>query len=411
MNLSHIIKKKIALSLAAIIASVTAMAQTAPGAAEKTVTSGYNQLAILLVVMTVVLAFVVWGLGQVLVALSRQVMDKQKSSGAGKALTTLLVITLLFVAQTAAAQTDATAVKEVPNYGGLSASTYYMFLIVIVTEVLAILFLTFSIRRIHAELMPQADPSVAKKSAISEWWASLDKKVFTKAIPLEKEADHLLDHDYDGIKELDNALPPWWKYGFYFTIAVAFIYILNFHVLGRGESPTQEYVTEMNKAKAEKEIFEANNKDKVDENNVPMADAAGIAAAKEIFITKCKPCHGEQGQGGVGPNLTDDYWLHKGSLNDIFHTIKNGYPDKGMQSWANDFTPKQISFLASFIKSIHGTNPPNPKAPQGDLYTETGAPAAAGDSTKAGKTDSLSVKKIITAVSSKKDSAGVAAKK
>jgi cytochrome c oxidase cbb3-type subunit 3 len=143
-----------------------------------------------------------------------------------------------------------------------------------------------------------------------------------------------------------------------------------------------------------------------------MADAAGLAAAKEIFVVKCKPCHGEQGQGGVGPNLTDDYWLHKGSLNDIFHTIKNGYADKGMQSWANDFTPKQISFLASYVKSIHGTNPPNPKAPQGDLYSEkAAAPAATGDSAKAGKTDSAAVKKAVVAVSNKKDSVGVAAKK
>jgi cytochrome c oxidase cbb3-type subunit 3 len=410
MNLSYLIKKKSILSLAALFASASVMAQNAPAAAEKTVTSSYNQLAILLVVMTVVLAFVVWGLGQVLVALSRQVMDKQKNSGTGKALTTLLVVTLLFVAQTAAAQTDAaaTAVKEVPNYGGLSASTYYMFLIVIVTEVLAILFLTFSIRRIHAELMPQADAAAAKKSQLGEWWSNLDKKVFTKAVPVEKEADYLLDHNYDGIQELDNALPPWWKYGFYITIVVAFIYILNFHVLGNGESPSQEYVTEMNKAKAEKDIFDANNKDKVDESNVPMADAAGLAAAKEIFITKCKVCHGEKGEGLVGPNLTDDYWLHKGSLNDIYNTIKMGYSEKGMQSWANDFSPKQISFLASYVKSIHGTNPPNAKAPQGELYVETKAANATADSAKAGKIDSAAAKNTVT-VSPKKDSA--AAKK
>lgn len=391
MNLSSLIKKSI-LSLTALVATAAAMAQNAPATAEQTVTSGTNQLAILLVVMTLILAFVIWGLGQVLVVLSRQVMEKQKQSGAGKALSAILV--LLLVSQFASAQTTApAAVKELPNYGGLSSTTFYFFVIVIVTEVLAILFLAFVIRRVYTELVP-AQEAAAKNSPLKEWWSNLDKKIFTKAIPVEREADYLLDHNYDGIQELDNALPPWWKYGFYVTVVVAVIYIFNFHVMGNGKNPSQEYVDEMNKAKVELEIYEANNKDKVDEKNVPMADAAGLATAKEYFIAKCKVCHGEKGEGLVGPNLTDDYWLHKGSLNDIYNTIKVGYADKGMQSWANDFSPKQISFLASYVKSLHGTNPPNPKAPQGELYVETKAGVAAADSAAA-KTakDSAAVKK------------------
>jgi cytochrome c oxidase cbb3-type subunit 3 len=131
----------------------------------------------------------------------------------------------------------------------------------------------------------------------------------------------------------------------------------------------------------EKEIYEANNKDKIDENNVPMADDAGIAQAKTIFETKCWPCHGKLGEGGAGPNLTDDYWLHKGSLNDIYHTIKTGYPEKGMQSWSAEYTPKEISYLATFVKKLRGTNPPNSKAPQGDLYSETTSTPSADSST------------------------------
>lgn len=403
MNLSSLINKKSILSLTALTASAAAMAQNAPANAAPTVTSGTNQLAILLVVMTLILAFVIWGLGQVLVVLSRQVMEKQKQSGAGKALSAILV--LLLASQFASAQTTtAAAVKEVPNYGGLSSTTFYFFVIVIVTEVLAVLFLAFAIRRVYTELVPEQQ-GAAKKSQLGEWWANLDKKVFTKAIPVEREADYLLDHNYDGIQELDNALPPWWKYGFYITVVVAVIYMFNFHVMGNGKNPSQEYVAEMEKAKIELEIFEANNKDKVDEKNVPMADAAGLAEAKEYFIAKCKVCHGEKGEGLVGPNLTDDYWLHKGSLNDIYNTIKIGYADKGMQSWANDFTPKQISFLASYVKSLHGTNPPNPKAPQGELYVETkGAPAGA-DTAKAGKADTAAVKTTVTAVKAVKDTA------
>jgi len=257
--------------------------------------------------------------------------------------------------------------------------------------------------------LPQKEVAVAKKSVLTEWWAGLDKKIFTKAVAVEKEADILLDHDYDGIKELDNALPPWWKYGFYITIAIAFVYLLNFHVLGNGKNPTEEYVAEMENARIQKEIFEAGNKDKIDEKNVPMADAAGLARAKEIFVTKCFACHGNLGQGGVGPNLTDDFWLHKGSLNDIYNTIKVGYADKGMQSWANDFTPKEMSFLASYVRTLKGTNPPNPKAPQGDLYTETAAATVVADSAKTAKPDSASLNKM--AVTNKKDSAKAIIKK
>jgi len=220
----------------------------------------------------------------------------------------------------------------------------------------------------------------------------------TRAIPLEKEADVMLDHDYDGIRELDNALPPWWKYGFYITIGIAIIYFFNFQVLGYGKNPTQEYNDEMAKASLQKEMYEANNKDKIDENNVTMADASGLAQAKEIFTTKCFPCHGKLGEGGAGPNLTDNYWLHKGSLNDIYKTIKNGYPDKGMQSWASVYSPKEISYLASYVKTLHGTNPPNAKAPQGDLYIDSSVvnPGTKADSSATGKEKMGNTIKVIT---------------
>jgi cytochrome c oxidase cbb3-type subunit 3 len=182
---------------------------------------------------------------------------------------------------------------------------------------------------------------------------------------VEKEADVMLDHDYDGIRELDNALPPWWKYGFIITIAIAFVYLGYFHAFGSGKNPTEEYAAEMESARIEKEIYESNNKDKVDENNIAMADASGIKAGQILYETNCVACHIKDGGGNVGPNLTDDYWLHKGSLNDIYKTIKNGYPDKGMQSWAKTFSPKEISLLASYVKSLKGTKPAAPESPPG----------------------------------------------
>lgn len=407
MRFIPFINKKITMAVALMLAVFSASAQDA-AAAEKTVVSSYNQLATLLVVMTVVLAFVIWGLGQVLVMLSRQMMEKSKNTA--KVVAALIVTSLLFASQSASAQDAAnTVVKEVPNYGGLSSTSFYFFVTVIVVEVLAVLFLAFSIRRIYTDLMPQKE-GTAKTSALGAWWDNLDKKLFTKAVPVEKEADVLLDHDYDGIKELDNALPPWWKYGFYITIVVAFVYIGYYHVFGSGKSPFQEYTYEMEKAKAAKAAYDAQNKDKVDENNVPMADAAGIKAGEALFEANCVACHmkgggGSQNPPSVGPNLTDEYWLHKGSLNDIYATIKNGYPDKGMQSWSGKFNPKEISQLASYIKSVKGSNPANAKAPQGEVYTETAAPAA-GDSAKAGtKADSAAVKAAVVKDTAKANAA------
>ncbi|MEO6541786.1 MAG: cbb3-type cytochrome c oxidase N-terminal domain-containing protein, partial [Ferruginibacter sp.] len=280
-------------------------------------------------------------------------------------------------------------VKELPNYGGLSATTYYLFLIVFFMELVVILFLAFSIRRMYTELLPEKIKREKSSSGFALLWKKLDKKLFTRAVTVEEEADVMLDHDYDGIKELDNALPPWWKYGFYLTIIFAFIYLLNFHVLGIGLNPTQEYSAEMEKARIEKEVYEANNKDRIDENNVPMADADGIKAGQRLFEANCVACHLKDGGGIVGPNLTDDYWLHKGSLNDIYNTIKVGYPDKGMQPWGNMFSPKEISFLTGFIKSLKGTKPASPKAQQGEFYVD----APVTDSASAAKPDTAAVKK------------------
>ncbi len=377
------IRKKIMLLAALLPAALFATAQEAAQAAAKT--EGSNLLAILLTVVAIVLAFIIWGMGQALIGISKLALDKQKS--AAKTIAAVLVTALSFVAQNSMAQDVAAAIKTEPNYGGLTANNFYAFVGVIVIEITAIMFLAFNIKSVYRDLAPEK--AAVKKSKFSAWWNLMDKKFFTKAIPVEKEADAMLDHDYDGIHELDNALPPWWKYGFYITIAVAFFYIGYFHAFGEGKNPTQEYEAEMNKARIEKEIYEANNKDKIDENNVPMADASGLAEGKDLFTAKCWACHGKAGEGGAGPNLTDDYWIHKGSLNDIYHSIKTGYQDKGMQSWAKEFTPKQMSNIASFIKTLHGTNPANAKGPQGDLFTE----GAAADSAIKTNADTTAVSK------------------
>ena len=359
--------KKIAFTTLLILFGLPMLAQDAVAGKE---TPGNNLLAILLIVTAAVLAFVIWGMGQVLITISRQLLDKNRT--ASKVSTLCLLVMLSLMSENALAQAAITnAAEKMPNYGGLSANTFYLLVAVIATEIMAILFLVFSIRRIYTELLPAKAAAVVKHSTLAALWARLDKKLFTKAIPVEQEADALLDHNYDGIQELNNALPPWWKYGFIITIGFAFVYLLNFHVLGYGKNPTEEYQAEMNNAQAEKEVYEAKNKDRIDEAHVPMADAAGLQSGKVNFMANCVACHGANGEGGVGPNLTDDYWLHNGSLNDIYNTIKKGYPDKGMQSWATKFNPKEMSQMASFIATLKGTKPANGKAPQGDLFSET----------------------------------------
>jgi cytochrome c oxidase cbb3-type subunit III len=391
MHFIYLIKKKIIFFLLSMIATISVVAQTTAVAAEKTVKSNNNLLAILLVITALVLAFVIWGLGQVLFATSKQVLEKSKQA---KKNTTLLIVFSFFSLQNLFAQATATeVVKIVPNYGGLSANTFYMFVTVIFVEIFAIFFLTFSIKRMYEELLPEKVVLPENFSKLSLLWKRLDQKLFTKAIPIEKEVDILLDHDYDGIRELDNSLPPWWKFGFYITIGIGFIYIFNFHVMGSGKNPTEEYAIELAKAEKEKEIFEANNKDKIDEKNVPFADETGIAIGKAAFETKCWSCHGKLGEGGAGPNLTDNYWLHKGTLNDIYNTLKVGYPEKGMQAWTSDYSPKELSYIASYVKKLKGTNPPNAKAAQGDLFEEVGAPSTpTTDTTKKIKVDSTAGK-------------------
>jgi cytochrome c oxidase cbb3-type subunit 3 len=332
--------------------------------------SANSTVAIVMIAVAIVLAFVIWGMGQVLIAFSKQLLIKNKESISNTS--AVVLIACLLLSSNSHAQTAAVAstemVKSTTDYLGMNGTGFWILATVILIEIIAIFFILFFINRIQQELLPQA---AVRNQALSAWWSKMDKRLFTKAVAVEKEADIMLDHDYDGIRELDNALPPWWKYGFYFTILVGFIYLLNFHVFGSGKNPTEEYEYEVAKAKIVQENYNAKNADKIDEKNIQMAAAGGIEVGKEIFASVCWTCHGKLGEGGTGPNLTDNYWIHQGSLNDIYKSIKIGYPEKGMQAWEKNYSPKEISNIASYIKSLHGTNPPNAKAPQGDLFTET----------------------------------------
>ena len=336
-----------------------------------------------LIIVGIVLVAVIWLLAQVLITLSKSILKKRKSEMSLKSLMIILYTSALSSVANAQDNYIVTGLAKDTNFGGMPALDFYALSAVLGIELLVILYLSFMIRRSFRELSGEADAALEKAgqpSGLKQWWNQLDKKWMTRAVPVEKEADVLLDHDYDGIKELDNALPPWWKYGFYITIVIGFIYMFSFHVSGTGKNPEQEYAAEMAEGKKLEEAYMAKTKDLVDESNITLSDAAGIAAGKALYTQSCVACHAADGGGGIGPNLTDVNWIHGGALNDIYKTIKNGYAEKGMQSWQSMYSPVQMKNLTSFVKSLQGTNPASPKDPQGEPWSEVVASPGADSS-------------------------------
>ncbi|WP_100612607.1 cbb3-type cytochrome c oxidase N-terminal domain-containing protein [Confluentibacter lentus] len=190
--------------------------------------------------------------------------------------------------------------------------------------------------------------------------------------PIEEEGEIILDHNYDGIKELDNNLPPWWLYGFYISIIFGAVYLLRYHVFN-GANQYDELETELADAKSAIEAYKKTAKDLVDVNTVTLlTDAADLSAGKTIFETNCIACHMADGGGGIGPNLTDQYWILGGDIKKVFHTIsEGGRSGKGMIAWKAQLKPAEIAQVASYVLSFQGTTPANPKEPEGDLWGES----------------------------------------
>ena len=344
-----------------------------------------NALFNTLLITSLVLLIVIISLSQVLknIATSDRLIRNAKKNS-----TSTKTAMVLFLFGLASQMQAASATVANDSIGGMNQFTFYFMVAVIGIEalVLGLLILTMN-KLLKEELNHEAIEAAAAGKQVSAMPSMLDK--LNASVSIEQEAEIMLDHDYDGIKELDNDLPPWWKYGFYLTILVAVIYITNYHIIGTGDLQTAEYKKEMKAAELAVAEFMKNSANMVDENTVKMLEKTDIDAGGQIFLASCAACHGRAGEGGVGPNLTDDYWVHGGKLADIFKSIKYGWIEKGMKSWKEDFSPMQIAQLTSYIKSIKGTNPPNAKAPQGDLFTEENAMPS--DST-AVKADSLQLK-------------------
>jgi len=190
-------------------------------------------------------------------------------------------------------------------------------------------------------------------------------------MPNDSKEPLLLDHDADGIRELDNKLPRWWVWTFYFTIAFSVFYLLYYHVFRVGDLQAAEYKQEMKAGAAAKAgamtRFEADIP-----NLKPLTDAVVLDSGRQIYAKNCAPCHRADGGGLVGPNLCDDYWMHGSNFTDSVNVIWNGVPAKGMIAWKTTLKPDEIQAVAGFIYTLRGTHPPNPKPPE----NQAAAPAA-----------------------------------
>lgn len=371
--------KKAASALAALIVCHAGFAQEAAPVANTNTES--NMMMYVLVATGAILLLGIMLLGNVMLKLAKLMVEKEK----GKALLiiALLISTSVFSQEPAAAAANTNTL--VFNWDMIAATA------VLSLELVTILFMLFLINKMASALSD-------KKEAIAEPAFHLPKLFdnLNASVAVEREADIMLDHNYDGIKELDNDLPPWWKYGFYLTIVWSFAYMYYYHVYGAPLSE-EEYKNEVMEAKAEVDAYMKKSANNVDESNIKLADAEGIKEGLAIYTGNCAACHGNNGEGGVGPNMTDAYWIHGGDIASVFKSVKYGWPAKGMKSWQTDLSPVQMKNVASYLLSLQGTNPANAKAAEGELYQAVaGADSSTAkvvvDSSASAKVDTVTVK-------------------
>ena len=202
-------------------------------------------------------------------------------------------------------------------------------------------------------------------------WLTKLMVMFTRAKAIEEEEEIILDHNYDGIKELDNSLPPWWVYLFYATILFGVVYLVRFHVL-EGDSQIVEYEKAVAQAQKEVDKYRATAPDLITAENVELlTDASDLKRGKAVFNLNCASCHLADGGGAIGPNLTDEYWILGGGIKNVFATVYNGGRDgKGMIAWNKTLKAADIAKVSSYVVSLQGTTPAKAKEPQGEIWEE-----------------------------------------
>ena len=260
----------------------------------------------------------------------------------------LPALVLLFFTETfAAGESDFP-----PNYYDTVA---LILLLVIVVSLLSIIYY-------------EGRPKVVKEKKASVL-AKL-RQVMTKSTPVEREAEIMLDHDYDGIRELDSKIPPWFAWLFILTIIFAAYYMIDYHIIGSGQVQYEEYAQEVKMASLEREALIKSGAFINEETVTLLSDASDLEKGKAVFDQNCIACHASDGGGIVGPNLTDEYWIHGGGIKNVFKVIKYGVVEKGMISWQTQLNPNQMQEVASYVLSLQGTTPAAPKQPEGEIWEE-----------------------------------------
>jgi cytochrome c oxidase cbb3-type subunit III len=270
-----------------------------------------------------------------------------------------------------------------------------LFLGVFLFLLIAIEIVVSAVDKVTYHLLTEEQRKQLEEAQSVSWsdskWAQGLMKTLTRSKSVEQEADVMLDHDYDGIRELDNVLPPWWVNLFYATIIFAFVYLVRFHVFG-DYNQAQEFDQEVAQANIEIEKNKANSpQEEITIDKVTLlTDAESLAKGKEIFTNACAACHKADGGGVVGPNLTDEYWINGGGIKNVFKLIADGSKNNPtMVAWAKTLGTADVQKVASYVLSLQGTKPAGAKAQEGEKWVEEAAPAekapAATDSTNVAK--------------------------
>ncbi len=358
--------KNITATTIGVFSAVLLMAQAPVSAPSSSVLDGDTMLVTCISLLAIVIAF----LGNTLIFSMKSYNNKAKlKKQVDATVKAAMFIGLILVSVSSMGQATTVAVTTEPVVVSHTSGFRILLYTIVGLEMLIIVLFAQLIKYfINPEVLFVAKEVSPPRPALINWKKLWDKMNQFK--PLDHEASIDTGHSYDGIHELDNITPPWFKVGFILSIFFAFGYMYRYHVAKSAPMQVEEYAIEMADAKLQQEEYLKNQKDNVDENTVVMLSADAIGSGAVLYKNNCIACHGAQGQGGVGPNLTDEYWIHEGGIKDIFKTLKYGWQEKGMKSWKDDFSPVQMAQLASFVKSLKGTKPPTPKEPQGDLYKE-----------------------------------------
>ena len=224
-----------------------------------------------------------------------------------------------------------------------------------------------NLERIRFEKLSEEEKEIHSIKEDSAYKNILQKLTGTK--PLEEESDILMNHSYDGIRELDNDLPPWWVYGFYATIIFAFAYLSYYHIFD-GDDQVTLFNQEMAQAKIDVEEYKKTAKGLIDASTVELlTEEADLSKGKAIFDSNCVACHLADGGGSIGPNLTDKHWILGGGIKNVFTTVSEGGREgKGMIPWKSTLSSAEIAQVASYILSLEGTTPKTPKAAEGEIW-------------------------------------------